>query len=97
MEEHLEMAKCQGVVTKDGGQVKLQRQYGKRRKPGKKEKTKERGNQPDAKMMHTYGQKKNATKRAVDKARRDTEADMNSMLDEDDGKKMIYKNGPRQG
>ena len=27
---------CQGVVTKDGGQAKLQRQYGKRRKSGKK-------------------------------------------------------------
>ena len=27
---------CQGVVTKDGGQAKLQRQYAKGRKPGKK-------------------------------------------------------------
>ena len=36
MEEHRERAECQGVVTKDDGQVRLQRQYAKRRKPGKK-------------------------------------------------------------
>ena len=34
MEEHRERVECQGVVTKDGGQAKLQ--YAKRRKPGKK-------------------------------------------------------------
>ena len=39
------------------------------------EKSKERGNQPDARMIHTYGQKKRTVKRAVDKARRDMEAD----------------------
>ena len=39
------------------------------------EKTKERGNEPDARMIHTYGQKKRAAKIAVDKARRDMEAD----------------------
>ena len=55
------------------------------------EKTKERGNEPDARMIHTYGQKKRATRRAVDKARRDMEADVYSKLDEDGGKKMIYK------
>ena len=49
------------------------------------EKTKERGNQPDARMIHTYGQKKKAAKRAVDKARR--EADVYRKLDEDGGKK----------
>ena len=42
-------------------------------------------------MIHTYGQKKRAAKRAVDKARRDMEADVYSKLDEDGGKKMIYK------
>ena len=42
-------------------------------------------------MIHTYGQKKKATKRAVDKARRDMEADVYSKLDEDGGKKMINK------
>ena len=42
-------------------------------------------------MIHTYGQKKTAAKRAVDKARRDMEADVYSKLDEDGGKKLIYK------
>ena len=42
-------------------------------------------------MIHTYGQKKRAAKRAVDKARRDMETDVYSKLDEDGGKKMIYK------
>ena len=36
VEEHRERAECQGVVTKDGGQMRLRRQYEKRRKPGKK-------------------------------------------------------------
>ena len=90
VEEHREKAECQGVVTKDGGQARLQRQYAKRRKPGKKLR-RPRRNQPDARMLHTYGQKKGAAKRAVDKARRDMEADVYSKLDEDGGKKMIYK------
>ena len=55
------------------------------------EKTKERGNQPDARMIHAYGQKKNAAKRAVDKTRRYMEADVHSKLDEDGGKKITYK------
>ena len=55
------------------------------------EKTKKRGNEPDARMIHTYGQKKRAAKRAVDKAWRDMDADVYSKLDEDGGKKMIYK------
>ena len=42
-------------------------------------------------MIHAYGQKKRAGKRAVDKARRDMEADVYSKLDEDGGKMMIYK------
>ena len=54
-------------------------------------KTKEGGNQPDARVMHTYGQKKKAAKRIVDNLRRDLEADVYSKLDEDGGKKMIYK------
>ena len=36
MEEYREWAECQGVVIKDGGRATLQRQYAKRRKPGKK-------------------------------------------------------------
>ena len=47
-------------------------------------------------MMQTYGQKKRATKTAVDKARRDMEAGVYSKLDEDGGKNNI-QNGPRQG
>ena len=35
VEEHQERAECQGVVIKDGGQARLQRQYAKRRKPRK--------------------------------------------------------------
>ena len=42
-------------------------------------------------MIHAYWQKKRAGKRAVDKARRDMEADVYSKLDEDGGKMMIYK------
>ena len=34
--EHRERVECQGVVIKDGGQAKLQRQYAKTKKPGKK-------------------------------------------------------------
>ena len=41
--------------------------------------------------MHLYGQKKKAAKKAVDKARNDMEADLYTKLDEDAGKKMIYK------
>ena len=55
------------------------------------EKTKGRGNQLDARMIHTYGQKKKAAKKAVNKVRRDMEADVYSKLNEDGGKKMIYK------
>ena len=42
-------------------------------------------------MMHTYGQKKKGAKRAVDKARSDMGEDVYSKLDEDGGKKTIYK------
>ena len=61
------------------------------------ENTKERGNQPDARMMHTYGQKKYAVKRVFDKASRDMEAEVYSQLDDDGGKKDDIQNGPRQG
>ena len=36
VEEHRERAECQGVVIRDGGQARLQRQYAKRSKSGKK-------------------------------------------------------------
>ena len=54
------------------------------------EKTKERENQLDARMIHTYRQKR-AAKRVVGKAMRDMEANVYSKLDEDGGKKMIHK------
>ena len=63
-----------GGVSKNsnqgGRQARLQRQYAQRRKPGKKLRRPNRGNQPGARI-DTYGQKKTAAKRAVDKARRD--------------------------
>ena len=34
--EEISKTECQGVVTKDGGQARFQRQYAKRKKPGKK-------------------------------------------------------------
>ena len=49
------------------------------------------GNQPDGGMLHLYGQKKKAAKKAVDKASNDMEADVYTKLDEDAQKKMIYK------
>ena len=49
----------------------------------------ERGNQPDSRMIRTYEQTKAANK-AVDKTRRDMEADVYSKVDEDGGKKLIY-------
>ena len=55
------------------------------------EKTKVKGNQPDGGMLHLYGQKKKAAKKAVDKARNDMEANLYTKLDEDAGKKMISK------
>ena len=42
-------------------------------------------------MLHLYGHKKKAAKRAVDKARNEMEADLYTKLDEDAGKKIIYK------
>ena len=55
------------------------------------EKIKVNGNRPDGGMLHLYGQKKKAAKKAVDKARNDMEADLYTKLGEDAGKKMIYK------
>ena len=55
------------------------------------EKIKVNGNQPDGGMLHLYGQKKTAAKEAVDKARNDMEADLYTKLDDDAGKKMVYK------
>ena len=51
------------------------------------EKTKESGNQLDARTM----QKKKAAKRAVDNLMRDMEAEVYSKIDEEGGKKMLCK------
>ena len=55
------------------------------------ENMKANGNHPDGGMLHLYAQKKKAAKKAVNKARNDMEADLCTILDEDAGKKMIYK------
>ena len=60
------------------------------------EKKKKRGNQLDAIMMHTYGQKNKAANRAVYKARRNIEADVYNKLDEAGGKYDI-QNDQRKG
>ena len=42
-------------------------------------------------VSHVYGQKKKAARRAVDRARRSMEEELCRKLDEDGGKKMIFK------
>ena len=51
---------------------------------------KENGEQPNTTLQQLYGQKK-AARRAVDKAKREVEEELYRKLDEDCGKKMIYK------
>ena len=57
----------------------------------KMEKIKDKGAQPDAGMMHLYGQNKKAARRAVDNVRNDIEVNVYIKLEEDVGKNMIYK------
>ena len=52
---------------------------------------KDRGEQPPNSLKHLYGQKKKAARRAVERARRSTEEELYRKLDEDGGKKMIFK------
>ena len=52
---------------------------------------KDRGEQPPNSLKHLYGQKKKAARRAVDRARRSMEEELYRKLDEDGGKKMIFK------
>ena len=53
---------------------------------------KDRGEQPSVAMKHLYGRKKKkAARRAVDKARQKMEEELDKKLDEDGGKRMIYK------
>ena len=53
--------------------------------------SKDRGEQPPNSLKHLYGQKKKAARRAVDRARRSMEEELYRKLDEDGGKKMIFK------
>ena len=50
-----------------------------------------RGEQPSTGLKHLHGQKKKAARRAVDRARRSMEEELYRKLDEDGGKKMIFK------
>ena len=52
---------------------------------------KDRGEQPPNSLKHLYGQKKKAARRAVDRARRSMEEELYRKLDDDGGKKMIFK------
>ena len=49
------------------------------------------GEHPSTGLRHMYDQKKKAARRAVDRARRSMEEALYRKLDEDGGKKMIFK------
>ena len=51
----------------------------------------DRGEQPPTSLKHLYGQKKKAAGRVVERARRSMEEELYRKLDEDGGKKMIFK------
>ena len=51
----------------------------------------DRGEQPSTGLKHLYGQKKKDARRAFDRARRSMEEELYRKLDEDGGKKMIFK------
>ena len=51
----------------------------------------DRGEQPLTGLKHLYGQKKKAARRAVDRPRRSMEDELYRKLDEDGGKKVIFK------
>ena len=50
-----------------------------------------KGEQPSKGLMHLYGEKKKAARRAVDRARRSMEEELYRNLVEDGGKKIIFK------
>ena len=52
---------------------------------------KDRGGQPPNILVHLYGQKKKAARMAVGRARRGMTEELYRKLDEDGGKKMIFK------
>ena len=49
------------------------------------------GEQPPTSLKHLYGQKKKAATRTVDRARRSMQEELYRKLDEDGGKKTIFK------
>ena len=51
----------------------------------------DRGEEPPTGLRHMCGQKKKAAGRAVDRARRSMEEELYRKLDDDGGKKMIFK------
>ena len=51
----------------------------------------DRGEQPNVAMTHLYGREKKAARRALDKAGQKMEEELYKKLDEDGGKRMIYK------
>ena len=51
----------------------------------------DRGEQPSTGLKHLYGQKKKAARKTVDRSRRNIEEELYRKLDEDGGKKMIFK------
>ena len=55
------------------------------------EKIKDRRRQPEAGLLHLHGQKKKAARKAVDKVRNVLEEKISNKLEEDGGKKLIYK------
>ena len=50
----------------------------------------DRGEQPPTGLRHLYGQRKRATRRAVDRAQRSMEEELYRMLDEEGGKNRIF-------
>ena len=55
------------------------------------ERIRDREEQPRTGLRHLYVHKKKAARRAVDRARRSMEQELYRKLDEDGGKKMIFK------
>ena len=78
--------------TKDGVRKRWRKAVGEKREAWKMiECMKDRGEQPPNSLKHKYGQKKKAARRAVNRARRSMEEELYRKLDEDGGKKMIFK------
>ena len=55
------------------------------------EKIKDRERRPDAGLLHMFGQMKRAARIVVDKVINDMEEEVYNKLEEDGGKKMVYK------